>query len=232
MRHLKIVSILFLLILSVSFLHAQEKGEGVKAKKVYQLSGLIVDAKTNEPIPFVKVRVNHSRRGMYSTFEGYFSLPLVAEDTLYFYSIGYYPQKLVIHDYLKTYEGDKSSNYLYAMIEMRADPVTLPTVRITPYDSPEKLRAAILNMDQDPNSPAALAAQNLDDETMKVYFDNIDIDEGERIMVGRQLYYQQYRQEHVIPTATLVDPVSLLNYVNYINKKTKKKKDKDLSNWE
>lgn len=231
MRHLKIVSILILLALTGSFVKAQD-GNGVQAKKVWQLSGLIVDQKTKEVIPFVKVRVNHSRRGMYSTFEGYFSLPLVAEDTLYFYSIGYYPQKLLVRDYLETYEGDKSGNYLYALIEMRGDPVVLPTVRITPYDSPEKLRAAMLNMNSDPNSPAALAAQNLDEETMKTYFDNIDIDEGERVMVGRQMYYQQYRQEHVIPTATLLDPVSLLNYVNHINRKTKKKKDKDLNFWE
>lgn len=230
MQQLKTLTVFFILLLGISTAWCQEGG--ITAKKVHQLSGLILDKDTQEPIPFVKVRVNHSRRGMYSTFEGYFSLPLVEEDTLYFFSIGYFPTKLIIKDYLESYEGDKSSNYLYALIEMKNDPVTLPTVRITPYDTRDKLRAAILNMGTDPNSASALASENLDPEVMKPYYDNMEIDQGERQMVSRQLYYQQYRQQNVIPVAPLVDPISLINYVNQINRKTKKKKDKDLNYWE
>ena len=230
MQKLKTLTIFFILLSGTSFVWSQSGG--VIAKKVHQLSGLILDEETKEPIPFAKVRVNHSRRGMYSTFEGYFSLPLVEEDTLYFFCIGYAPTKLIIKDYLASYEGDKSSNYLYALTEMKPDPITMPTVRITPYNTRDKLRAAIINMDADPNSPAALASENLDPDVMSAYFDNMEIDQGERQMVGRQLYYQQYRQQNVIPVAPLVDPISVLNYVNQIRRKTKKKKDKDLNYWE
>ena len=50
--------------------------------KVYQLSGMILNASTGEPIPYVSIRINHSRRGTIANAEGFYSVPVIRGDTL------------------------------------------------------------------------------------------------------------------------------------------------------
>jgi len=68
--------------------------------KVYQLSGMVLNATTGEPIPFSTIRVNHSRRGTIANAEGFYSLPVVRGDTLYFSALGYKKARFLISPYL------------------------------------------------------------------------------------------------------------------------------------
>jgi hypothetical protein len=57
------------------------------------------------------------------------------------------------------------------------------------------------------------------------------VDEGERVMVARQLYYRQHLQKNVAPTMPLFDPVAVYQLLKYINDKSKDRKEKNLNYW-
>lgn len=56
------------LFLLFALLYAQEP-------RIYQLSGMILSATTGEPIPYVTIRINHSRRGTLANAEGFYNVP-------------------------------------------------------------------------------------------------------------------------------------------------------------
>ena len=66
---------------------------------------------------------------------------------------------------------------------------------------------------------------------MDVLIGGLKVDEGERIMVARQLYYNQQMHKHVAPTMPLFDPIAVYQLLRYINDKTKARKEKDLNYW-
>jgi len=58
---------------------------------ILQLSGVIVDQVSQEPISYITVRIKGTVIGVVSNFEGFFSLPIHRKDTLEFTSVGYRP---------------------------------------------------------------------------------------------------------------------------------------------
>ncbi len=199
---------------------------------VYQLSGLVVGEKSHEPVPYAMVRINRSRRGIIANSEGFYSIPVVAGDTVYFSSIGYRRSGLVMKQYLEEYEGNKESQYLYAINYLTEDTVQLPPVYLFPYDTPEKLKAAMLAMDVPIFGPDVYAAQNMDPRVLDQYIENLPKDDAERLVVGRQLYYDRYMTKGIAPTMPLINPIAAFMLLKYINDKAKEKREKDLNTWE
>lgn len=197
--------------------------------QVYQLSGMVISKTSNEPISYARVRINHSRNGVLSNSEGYYSIPVTADDTLYFSHLGYHPSTLVVQDYIDSYRGNKQ--YLYVINYMLEDSLTLDTVLIFPYDTPEELRTAVMNLDVLNNSPDQIASQNLDPAVLHRLMETMPVDGGERLMVARQMYYDYYQNKNLIPTAGL-DPITITRFLQYVVQKTKKQKNKDLNYWE
>jgi len=222
---MKYTLLLLLLIMLIPLVSLAQREEGV-----YQFSGMVVDIDSLTPIPFVRIQINHSRNGAVSSEEGFYSVPVTENDTLYFEHIGYKPSKLVIKDYLKDYRGDKSQ-YIYVINYLYPDTVELDMVYIFPYDTPEELRTAVINLDSDPNSMIARARENLDPRVLHSIMASLPIDGNERLVVARQRYYNYYQNKNLIPTAGL-DPVAAIQMLRYILDKAKKRKNKDLNYWE
>ncbi|MEO0897849.1 MAG: carboxypeptidase-like regulatory domain-containing protein [Bacteroidota bacterium] len=203
---------------------AQEEDE------IYQFSGIVVDADSMKPIPYVRVTINHTRNGALTSEEGYYSLPVNVNDTLYFGHIGYRDSKLIIKDYLDNYKGSKTQ-YIYVVNYLYRDTFYLDPVVIFPYDTPEEIRTAVLNMDADPNSLASRARENLDAGILHSIMASLPIDGNERLMVARQRYYNYYQNKTLLPTASL-DPLAAVQMLRYIVDKAKKRRNKDLNYWE
>jgi hypothetical protein len=202
-------------------------------ERVYQLSGMLLSRSSAEltPIVYATVRVNHTRCIGLSNAEGFFSLPVTAKDTLFFYRLGYKPAFAIVANIIARTGGEsEASPYLYELVYMREDSVTLPTVVITPYDSPDKLRAAILNMGIDPNDPTRLAANNLTSEIQQFYTLNLPKDEQDRVNVARQVYYDRMRQSTTMPSAG-IDPIAAYRMIRYMSEKAKEKKNKNYNYW-
>lgn len=224
MRALHLLPFLLLLCPVLTFAQTDEP------IKAYQLSGLIISQTSSEAIPYVQIQVNHTRQGAISNDEGFYSIPVTAGDTLYFTHIGFDMTEFVVKDYLDAYQGAKSQ-YIYAVNYMQEDTLTLPMVNIFPYDTPEELKTAVVNLDVFSNSPEALARKNLDPQVLHAIMQTLPKDGEERIMVGRQMYYDYYQNRNLLPSIGL-DPLAAMRLLQYVVDKTKKKKNKDLNYWE
>ena len=151
-------------------------------------------------------------------------------DTLYFNHLGYRQGRLIIRDYMREYQGD-DPNYIYVVNYLYGDTVTLKEVVIFPYDTPEEIRTAVVNMDILEDSPEARARENLDPQTLDAIMASLPRDGNERLMVARQRYYNYYETKSLLPTAS-IDPIAAVRLLQYVVEKAKRQKNKDLNYWE
>lgn len=198
--------------------------------KVFQFSGLIVSQSTEQPIPFVRIRVNHTRAGAMSNSDGFYSVPVGLGDTLYFSHIGYHASKLVVREYLQQYQGDKSQ-YIYAINYLLEDTFSLDSVFIFPYDTPEELRTAVVNLDVTNLPLEQNARENLDPKTLHAIMATLPVDGNERLLVGRQMYFDQYQTRNLMPMVGF-DPITATRLLQEVLRRTQKKKNRDLNYWD
>lgn len=163
--------------------------------------------------------------------EGFYSLPVYLTDTIYFSSIGFKPTEFVVADYLKKYQGNVTSNFIYVINYLEEDSITLPLVQIFPYNTQMELKTAILETDLPENIENVNARNNLDPNVLDFLVQNMSVDEGERVMVARQMYYNEQLHKNVAPTATLFDPMAIYQLLKYIQTRTKDKRTRDLDYW-
>jgi hypothetical protein len=130
---------LLLVILTVLFI-----GLGsVKAQlppKVVQVSGVVLISDSLYPAGFVAIYRAKDRRGTYSGRDGYFTLPVMVGDTLFFSCTGLKDSYFVIPE-------NTTDNQLSMVQVMNMESYMLPTAYILPYPSRTRLRAEILSLD-------------------------------------------------------------------------------------
>ncbi len=220
--------LLFACILGVipAWLSAQNR---VDANSIFQITGMVVSETTDSAIAYARIQVNHSRRGAIANETGFYSIAVNLRDTLYFSHVGYHDSRLVVADYLRGYQGDRSQ-YIYVVNYMREDTLTLEDVVIFPYDTPEELRTAFLNLSSRETAFDRAAKDNLDPRRLHDIMRELPVDGNERLMVARQLYYQEYQQQNLLQTAA-IDPIAAARLLQYIVDKAKLRKNKDLNYW-
>lgn len=208
------------------FSFAQER---INSSTVFQFTGLIVSETTSDSIPYVRIQVNRSRRGAIANEEGFYSIAVNLKDTLNFSHVGYHDTRIVVAEYLKDYKGDRSQ-YIFLINYMLEDTFELQEIVIFPYDTPEELRSLVVNMGNTETAMERAARSNLDASVLHELMQNMPIDGGERLMVGRQMYYNQYQQQGIMQTAG-INPVAAAQLLKYIADRAKKKKVRDLNYW-
>lgn len=201
------------------------------AARIYQLSGLVIGQKSGEPVPFALVRVGTSRRTTTATADGFFSLPVLGGDTLVFQSIGYRYAKLSIAEYLKDYKGDVKGQYIYVVVYLAEDSITLPNQVIFPYRTPEELRTALLNVPMSDNDPNAVARAIMTPELMAEYVQTLPVDSKERQAAAAQQYYLNYKAQNSIANVGLFDPFAVARMVGYLKRKAKTEREKTYDYW-
>jgi len=108
--------------------------------RVVQLSGVVMVSDSLYPAPYVSIVRKRDHRGTYTDRDGYFTLPVVAGDTLEFICTGLVPSYFTI-------PSTSREHHLTMVQIMDLDLVTLPTVYILPYPAPHKLRQELLALD-------------------------------------------------------------------------------------
>lgn len=103
------------------------------------IAGIVVDAETTEPLPYVNIYVKHSRKGTITDTSGYFVLFANIGDTIVFSSIGY--EKLLVTASDST--GDISRS---AYVEMEKTVYELSSVDIIALRRYEQFRYEITHM--------------------------------------------------------------------------------------
>lgn len=190
-------------------------------EKVFQMSGLVLKRSTGEPIPFVKITTPTNKRYGISNEDGFYSIPVVERDTVLFECIGFRKTNLIVKDYLKSYKGDTGVPFLYSIEYMLEDTITLPTVTIYPYQTPEDIRQALLHVREPYQLSIDQAQMNVSPELMSYFMNNLPTDESERLKVAQQRYVELYQQQTMRPSFNLVDPVAIYRLIQHIKKKSK-----------
>jgi len=110
--------------------------------EIIQLSGVVVTDENGfvQPLPYVNIYVKASRRGTYSSNDGFFSLVARVGEIVVFSSIGYDDVEYVIPD---TLTADRYSLFQI----MTKDTILLPETVIYPWPSREHFKLEFLAMD-------------------------------------------------------------------------------------
>ncbi|MBX0332334.1 carboxypeptidase-like regulatory domain-containing protein [Pontibacter sp. HSC-14F20] len=106
-------------------------------KQVIQFSGMVYASDSVTALEGVAVYVPGTKRGTYTRKSGYFSMPVVAGDTVVFGALGY--EKLYLAVPLETTEGQLT---LKIVLERKEN--KLPTVDVMPWATEYDLRQAVL----------------------------------------------------------------------------------------
>ena len=110
-------------------------------KRVIQLSGVTMDTTTG-PVPFVNIYVPAAGRGVRTNAVGFFSLPVLAGDSVVISAVGYQRQYMVI-----PYDAEE---YLTIFVSMVEDVTYLKAVEILSYPTEEVFKEAVLALNLPP----------------------------------------------------------------------------------
>jgi CarboxypepD_reg-like domain len=125
----------------------------VKHTQLIQLSGVIVDRDSVQPVPFVAILIKRSVGGTIADANGYFSLIVVPGDTLLFQALGYKSNSYIVSDTLST---DK-----YSLIHlMTRDTSNLKPFVVYSWPSKEAFKSAFLKLDL-PDNDLVRAKKNM-----------------------------------------------------------------------
>jgi hypothetical protein len=131
-----IMRILFLLF-ALSFATQFVSGQG---RHILQVSGVVVATDSLIPVPYATVFRSSDNRGTFSDHTGYFTLPVIAGDTLNFIFLGLKRSTYVI-------PFDTVQTHISMVQWMEQENVMLPAVNVLPYPSPARLRSEVLALD-------------------------------------------------------------------------------------
>ena len=138
----------------MAFMAVSSDSYAQQPKRVIQLSGVTMDTTTG-PVPFVNIYVPAAGRGVKTNEVGFFSLPVLAGDSVVISSVGYQRQYYVV-----PYDADE---YLTIFVNMVQDVTYLREVEILPYPTEEVFKEAILALNL---PPAEIDDKNLNAELL------------------------------------------------------------------
>jgi hypothetical protein len=130
---------LFLIIIALFFL-GLASASAQNSPRVVQVSGVVLISDSLFPAGFVAIYRARDHRGTYSNRDGYFTLPVMVGDTLFFSCTGLGDSYFII-------PADIKENQLSMVQVMNMESYMLPTTYILPYPSRTRLRAEILSLD-------------------------------------------------------------------------------------
>ncbi|MBO3271451.1 MULTISPECIES: carboxypeptidase-like regulatory domain-containing protein [Hymenobacter] len=209
---------LLLLLLAGSAAQAQGK------RPVVQFSGIIATGDSLLGVPGAAVFVPKAGRGTLTNEYGYFSLPVLAGDSIVIRALGYSNQWVVV-------PPDYPRQSYSIIIQLREDATILPEVRIFPYATEKAFKEAFLAL-RLPDEKGSSAAANLSPEVMRRLF--IALPTSSMANYRQTMQMQQYDQQRRMGQGAtpytnnpLLNPFSWLQLINQIKAGEFKKKAGD-----
>lgn len=124
------------------FLSMATESHAQQPKRVIQLSGVAMDTATG-PVPFVNIYVPAAGRGVKTNSVGFFSMPVLAGDSIVISSVGYQRQYHIV--------PEDANEYTTIFIPMVQDVTYLREVEILPYPTEEVFKEAVLALNLPPD---------------------------------------------------------------------------------
>lgn len=132
-------------------------GQPKPAKRIVQVSGLVVTGENSVGLPGVHFYIPKAGRGVSTNAYGYFSIPTLAGDSAIISSVGFKKQWYVV-------PNDERQS-ISVVIYMQADTTQLPVVEVFPFATEKDFKDAFLSLKL-PESDMEHMRRNLDENTL------------------------------------------------------------------
>jgi hypothetical protein len=180
------------------------------SRKIIQLSGLVADADSLYPLPFVAIVIRNTSRGVYTNTNGYYSMVAQEKDTIDFYQLGYRKASFVLPDTFTT------ATQLNHVQSLQIDTIFLREAVIYPWPTKEEFKTAFLTLNV-PADDLERARMNLARAETVQSAQSVARDAG---MVYSATMRQQARTSASygqMPTTGLLNPVAWAQFLQALN---------------
>ena len=212
------VALLGGLLLTAPAAHAQGK------RKVIQFTGIVASGDSLLGVPGATIYVPKAGRGTASNAYGYFSMAVLAGDSVVIRSLGYANETIII-------PADFQRQSYSVIISLREDATMLGEVRVFPYTTERDFKKAFLAL-RLPTERGNAAAANLNEELMNRIFRTQPM--GAVANFRQTMQQQQYNydaRQGMAPNQysnnPLLNPFSWLQLIQQVKKGEFKKKASD-----
>lgn len=204
-RKYAILSVLVVVFLAIAWdSHAQQP------KRVIQLSGVTMDT-VSGPVPYVNIYVPAAGRGVRTNGVGFFSLPVLAGDSVVVSSVGYQRQFYVVpHD---------APEYLTIFVSMVEDVTYLREIEILPYPTEEVFKEAVLALNL---PPAAIDERNLNAELLALMVKTTPMDGPLNQRYSLNQWAASQNDKFMPVTNPFLNPFNWAKFFNGLKKDKKK----------
>ena len=201
---------------SVLFVVLGTDGYSQTKDQIVQFSGIIVGADSTSGVAGVHIFAPKGGRGTTTNPYGYFSMPVLENDSLIISAIGYEKTQLIIPVLDKT-------NYT-VVIELQQDTTYLPEIEVYPFMTEEVLKDAILAFNLPYQYEYSNMRQRLDQAMLNKMFKNLPQNAGgnyNQFLTQQQSTYNSRFQTTSIP---LLNPFAWRQFIKSLKKGKEKKK--------
>ena len=202
--------VIYFTILFVLVLIASQRLYGQGKKHIIQLSGIIVGEDSLFGEFGVHVYVPKAGRGTTTNVLGYFSMPVLARDSVVISAIGYKKQSYIVP------EMHGSRDYITLLVELVADVTYLETVKIMAFPTEELFKEAILalNLPVDGEDQEGYIFANF--LTYMLYDVPMDATLNYHHYMDNQIYFQNNKFQP--RTNPLLDPFRWMKFIQAIKR--------------
>ncbi|WP_229725529.1 carboxypeptidase-like regulatory domain-containing protein [Hymenobacter baengnokdamensis] len=198
--------------------HAWAQGK----RRIVQFTGIVASGDSLLGVPGASVYVPKAGRGTTTNAYGYFSMAVLAGDSVVIRSLGYRNQTIIV-------PADYQRQSFSVIISLKEDATVLPEVRIFPYATEQAFKRAFLALRM-PTEKGSAAADNLNEELMRKIFNSQPM--GATANFRQTMSQQQYNYDRRMGTAPnphsnnpLLNPFSWLQLVKQVKDGEFKKKE-------
>ena len=200
------------MLLSVIFIALALDVNAQGDKKIVQLTGIIVD-EDSVGLAGAHIYVPGAGRGTSTNVYGYFSLPVLAYDSVLITYIGYEKQYYVVPD-------DQGEN-ITIVIKLTPDPTQLDPIVVFPFPTEEMFKEAVLAL-QLPEEREYNLRDLYGDEAMAQMLRNTPYDGAMNFRYYQDLQFDATHSRYGYVQNPLLNP---FNWAKFIQDLKKKKKD-------
>lgn len=179
--------------------------------RVVQFSGIILTAEdTNNVVPGAHIYVPKAGRGTSTNVLGYFSLPVLAGDSVIVSAVGFEKKNFIIpHD-----QGDQ----ITLIIELGQDTTYLPEIAVFPYPTEELFKEAVLALEFPDQENRDFMEKNLSPDVLAYMMENTPMDGSENHKAFMQQQYIQQHSRYSIRPNPFFNPLNWAQFIQSIRR--------------
>lgn len=208
----------YYLILMAVVLIGYNTAQAQVEKEIVQFSGLVVEGDSMLAIPGVHIFVPLSGRGASTNLLGFFTLPVVAGDSVVIAAVGFKKQHYII-------PKDTTGSY-NVIVRLHLDTTVLPEVLVSSFPTEAVFRQVFLTMDLNDEQDVANMNSNLNDQIMSRLLADSEMDASLNHTYYMQQQVTALENKYMATTVPFLDPFAWARFIKAVREEQEKKRER------